>query len=90
METATDINSWLVTENLQPDSLLAYTHRITQLNPDVDGCSITTEPDIFPQYGRYFSAYTVRHGDSITTVMETDYAYYDMAPVIQKVLQMEI
>ena len=77
VETATDINSWLVTENLQPDSLLAYTHRITQLNPDVDGCSITTEPDIFPQYGRYFSAYTVRKGDSITTVREAPYEYFE-------------
>ena len=77
VETATDINSWLATENLQPDSLLAYTHRITQLNPDVDGCSITTEPDIFPQYGRYFSAYTVRNGDSITTVREAPYEYFE-------------
>ena len=77
VETATNTNEWLVMENLKPDSLLSYTHRITQLNPDVNGCSITTEPDFFPQYGRYFSAYTVREGDSIVTVREEPYEYFE-------------
>ena len=77
VETATEVNAWLVTEHMQPDSLLAFTRLITLLNSNVDGCSITTEPDFFPQLGRYFSAYSVRQGDSISTVREKPYEYYD-------------
>lgn len=77
VEVATHSNDWLVTENLQPDDLLSYSRRIVQLNANVNGCSITMEPDMFPQYGRYFSAYSVRKGDSITTVREAEYEYFD-------------
>ena len=77
IETATNTNDWLVLENLQPDSLLAYTRRIVFLNRHVAGCSITTEPNTFPQYGRDFSAYSVREGDSVTTVREGEYDYYE-------------
>ncbi len=77
IETAANSNSWLVTEHLHPDSLLALTRRIVILNANVNGCSITTEPDIFPQYGRYFSAYTIRENDSIITVREAPYEYFD-------------
>ena len=78
-ETATASNDWQVTENLQPDSLLAITRRIVQMNGHVTGCSITTEPNTFPQYGRYFSAYSVRLGDSISTVREKEYEYFEKA-----------
>lgn len=78
VQTATDINDWEITENLQPDSLLAYSRYIVTLNGNIDGCSISTEPNIFPQYGRYFSAYTVRESaDTITTVVEEEYEYFD-------------
>lgn len=77
VETATDINDWEIIKNLQPDSLLAYSHYIVTLNGYVDGCSISTEPNIFPQYGRYFSAYTVRETDTITTVIEEEYEYFE-------------
>ena len=77
VETATDINEWEVTENLQPDSLLAYSRNIVMLNGHIDGCSISTEPNVFPQYGRYFSAYTVRETDTITTVIEEPYEYFE-------------
>ena len=76
VETATNANSWLVPSNLHPDSLLAITRRIVQLNPHIDGCSMSTEPYVFPQFGRYFSAYTVREGDSIGTVIEEQYEYF--------------
>ena len=49
VETATNINDWEVTENLEPDSLLAYSHYIVALNGHIDGCSISTEPDVFPK-----------------------------------------
>ena len=87
VETATNINDWEVTENLDPDSLLAYSHYIVALNGHIDGCSISTEPNIFPKYGRYFSAYTVRETanntddgnapDTITTVVEEEYEYFE-------------
>lgn len=76
IETATNVNSWMVEQSLQPDSLLNFTNRIVRLNPHIDGCSISTEPDVFPQYGRYFSAYSVRETDTITTVIEEQYDYF--------------
>ena len=75
VEVATDINDWEVTENLNPDSLLAYSRYIVTMN-GIDGCSISTEPFIFPKHGRYFSAYTVRETDTITTVIEKEYEYF--------------
>ena len=60
VETATNSNEWLVTEDFRPERLLEVTSRILWLNRHVHGCSITAEPDMFPQYGRYFSAYSVR------------------------------
>ncbi len=77
VETATDVNDWEVTENLNPDSLLAYSRFIVMLNGNIDGCSISTEPNIFPKYGRYFSAYTVREKDTVTTVIEEEYEYFE-------------
>ena len=77
VETATDVNDWEVTENLQPDSLLGYSRYIVMLNGQIDGCSISMEPDMFPKYGRYFSVYTVREPDTVTTVIEEKYEYFD-------------
>ena len=77
VETATDINDWEVIENLDPDSILAYSRNIVVLNGNIDGCSISTEPNVFPKYGRYFSAYTVREKDTITTVIEEQYEYFE-------------
>ena len=77
VETATEANAWMAKEHMQPDSILEYTRRIVALNSNVSGCSITPEPYTFPQYGRYFSAYTIRQGDSIVTVREGEYEYYD-------------
>lgn len=77
IETATNSNAWLVEEHFQPDTLLAVSRRIVQLNRRVSGCSITAEPDMFPQYGRYFSAYSIRKGDTILTERENAYNYYE-------------
>ena len=76
VETVTRNFEWLVTNNMHPDSLLEYSNRIVELNPNLNGCSITTEPNFFPKLGRDFSAYTVRHNDTIETVMEGEYDYY--------------
>ena len=77
VETATHIYGWEILENMQPDSLLAISHRVVQLNTHIDGCSISTEPNVFPQYGRYFSVYTIREDDSITSVIEEQYEYFE-------------
>ena len=77
VETATHNMEWLILQNQQPDSLLNFSHRIVELNRHFNGCSITMEPNFFPQYGRYFSAYSVRKGDSISTVREGEYEYFE-------------
>ena len=76
IETATESNTWLVKENFHPDSLLSITRRIVMLNSHVNSCSITAAPDVLPQYGRYFSAYSVRQGDTIITAREAEYDYF--------------
>ena len=82
IETATNVNSWLIVEHLDPDSLLDLSYRIVRQNPHIDGCSISTEPDIFPKYGRYFSVYSIRNGktangrDSIKSAVEEQYEYF--------------
>ena len=87
-ETATNITSWIVEENFVPDSMLAFSRRIVELNGNIDGCSIGAEPNMFPEYGRYCSAYTIREGDSIITVLEQPYEYFSKiwyaTPRIQK------
>lgn len=77
IETATNANLWQVEQVFTPDSLLYFANRIVSLNPHIDGCSISAQPDIFPKYGRYFSAYSVRKADSVTTVIEEPYDYFN-------------
>lgn len=75
VETSTKNNAWLIEENFRPDSLEAISQRIIRNNPNIISCSISTQPDIFPQYGHLFSVYTSREDGIITTVHETDYDY---------------
>ena len=77
VETSTNSNTWLIEENFNPDSLLAISHRIVRLNRHAQSCSISVEPGSFPQYGRYFSVYAVNEGDTIISVRETEYDYFE-------------
>ena len=77
IETATNSSCWLIERSFEPDSILAFTNRIVRLNPHVDGCSVSAEPDMFPSEGRHFSVYTVREDDTIMTVKEAEYEYFD-------------
>ena len=77
VEVATDNMEWLVMENLRPDSLFNYSRRVVEQNPIINGCSITMEPNFFPQYGRNFSVYSLRDHDSIVTTYEEAYNYYE-------------
>ena len=77
VQTATDINDWEVIDKFHPDSIKNISHYIVALNGHIDGCSISMEPDIFPKYGRHFSVYTVREPDSVATVIEEEYEYFE-------------
>ena len=74
--TATS-NEWLLEEFFTPDSLQAISQRMVKVNRSIISCSVGTEPDFFPQNGRYFSVYTVKDGDTIYSVREDDYEYFD-------------
>ena len=76
IENATNAYTWMIEQKFQPDVLLGYTKLIVNLNPYIDGCSISAEPDMFPKYGKHFSAYTVREPDTVTTVIEEKYDYF--------------
>ena len=78
VEVATMTASWHLTDDkLQPDSLLNFARRIVAMNPNFDGCSISTEPNYFPQIGRYFSVYAYHKGDSVVAKVEGNYEYFD-------------
>ena len=85
IETATRNILWLVNLHTHDkDSLLKYTHRIVANHPNTNGCSITMEPDFYPGDDYGFSAYSVRleefstpEKDSVSTVREAEYDYYD-------------
>jgi len=86
VETATRNILWLVNLHTHDqDSLLKYTHRIVANHPNTNGCSITMEPNFYPGEDYGFSAYSVRlegHSsasgkDSVVTVREADYDYYN-------------
>ena len=78
-ETVTDFMALTVPRHLVPDSLLAYSRRAVEDNDFLTGMAISMEPDFFPEMGRYFSAYSLRHRpeDSITTVREGPFEYFD-------------
>ena len=76
-EMATNANAWFIEQKFQPDSLLALSQRVVKLNGNIHSCTISAAPDMFPQYGRYYSVYSVRKGDSIVSIREQDYEYFD-------------
>ncbi len=77
VETATHNMLWLIDQCHDTDSLLEFSRRVVSLHPNVNGCSITMEPDYYPNQNYGFSAYSVRTGDTVTTVREADYDYYN-------------
>lgn len=77
IETAARSNVWLLEKHFTPDSLQTVSRRIVTLNKSVLSCSISTEPDAFPGYGRYFSVYSYNEGDSVVTVLEPEFEYFE-------------
>ena len=80
VEVATDNSEWLVIRKQHPDSIMAFSRRILELNPDVDGCSISFEPYFFADQGKYFSVYSSNEDGHIETEQEgsNDYDYFMM------------
>ena len=76
-ETISRNIKWQVLDNLCADSLLPFTQRAVALNPDINGCSITMEPDMFPEQGHYCSVYSVRFPDNIESERDTKYNFYN-------------
>lgn len=76
VETSTDAAALMAEDCFIPDSLLSLSRRIVEVNSFVSGCSISAQPDVFPDRGRHFSAYSVRKGKEIVTVVEDSYEYF--------------
>ena len=76
-ETITNFMALTTPRHLKPDSLLAFTHRTVQENSFLTGFAISMEPYFFPEMGRYYSAYSLRQADSITTVREGPFEYFE-------------
>lgn len=79
VETAAKSNVWLLEANFDPDSMYNISRRIVSLNPSVISCSVSAEPGTFPQVGRYYSVYSVNEGDTIISMVEPDYEYFEKA-----------
>lgn len=77
IESAAKSNAWIIEEKFIPDSIQAVTRRIINLNRSVLSCSVSTEPGVFPEYGEYFSVYTVNDGDTIISVIEPEFDYFE-------------
>ena len=76
VETATNTHARVAEQSLVADSLLHLSNRITQMNPFVDGCAISTEPHVVSGYPDRFMAYSIREKGGVTTTLETDYNYF--------------
>ena len=63
--------------HLYPDSLLAISRRAVEKYDFLTGVAISMEPYYFPEMGRYYSAYSLRQDDTITTVREGPFEYFE-------------
>ena len=76
-ELVTNFMALTVPRHLTPDSLLIFSRRGVEENDFLTGLAISMEPNFFPEMGRYYSAYSLRGPDSITTVREEPFEYFD-------------
>lgn len=75
-QTASHTNAWIVEQSLYPDTIQAITNRIATTNPYTDGCAISTEPGVMPQYPDGFMSVSFNTKDSINTFIEPDHSYF--------------
>lgn len=74
VENATNASAWLAEESLHPDSLLAISRRIVQLNSHVSGCSITTEPPRYLEKACWIDPFDDK-GEGVTDTTEVMASY---------------
>ncbi|MBR3453970.1 MAG: SpoIIE family protein phosphatase [Bacteroidaceae bacterium] len=79
-EMAAKMTQWLVMRHDEvSDSMFVYSASTLKSDPDFYNCSISFDGYFYPDYGQYFSAYSVRQGDSISTLQRGSdkYPYLD-------------
>ncbi len=76
-ETVTNHIAATTPHRLHPDSLLAITRKTVIDHSFLTGLAISMEPYYFPEMGRYYSAYSLRQDDTITTVREGPFEYFE-------------
>ncbi len=76
-ELVTNYKAVTTPRYLYPDSLLSITRQTIIEYPFLTGFAISMEPYFFPEMGRYFSAYSLRQDDTITTVREGPFEYFE-------------
>ena len=76
-ELITNYLATIMPSHLCPDSLLAFSRRTVIENDILTGVAISMEPYFFPEMGRYYSAYSLRQDDTITTVREGPFEYFE-------------
>lgn len=81
VEMAVNNTEWQVMQHLTPDSLFALSRHILEVNPNLNGCSISFEPYYFQEWGKYFSAYSMNNDGHIETEQEgnENYNYFEMS-----------
>ena len=80
-QIAADNMDWLIYENLEdPDKMFELSRNVLLNNPEVRSCSISFEPDYYPDKGRYYSIYSYKQDGSIRTIQEGSelYEYFYM------------
>lgn len=79
VETAANASAWLVEENYTPEGITDAAQRIVRLNRNADGCTIAARENAFADYGRYYSVYAEMDGDSLVSMREPEYDYFNEA-----------
>lgn len=77
VEIATISNAWIMEEDFTPDALEKISNRMLKNNPSVISSSVFAVPEMYKDYGSYFSLYSARKGDSIITLRDTSNDYLD-------------
>ena len=80
VETTTNDMVWYISSYTDPDSIISDTRKILENNRHFYSCSISMEPYFFKSYGKYFSIYSVRSGDSIMTAQygSDEFQYFEL------------
>lgn len=80
VETATDEVAFKLSNKMDPDIIVKETRDRLNMNPHFFSCSISMEPYFFKEYGKYYSIYSVKTGDSIHTARygSDDFSYFDL------------